>query len=212
MAAVTNSAEGKVILEGVSWETYERLLSENQEKGTRFAYDQGALEIIVVSFGHDNLSRKIALLVELIAAEMEIDIEVAGSTTFKREDLFKGFEPDESFYIREPERVRGKREIDLRKDPPPDLVIEVDITNPSLNKMTIFSAIGIAELWRYSKGHLSLLKLTEAGYIEISTSSLLPGVSSSVLNRFIERGRRLKRNVWIREIREWARKARPAES
>jgi Uma2 family endonuclease len=207
MAAVTNNAEGKVILEGVSWETYERLLSENPEKkGTRFTYDQGSLEIMVVYFEHENLSRLIGLLVELIAAEMEIDIEVAGSTTFQRKDLGKGFEPDESFYIREPERVRGKKKIKLPKDPPPDLVIEVDITSPSLNKLPIFAATGIAEVWRYSKENLRILKLTEAGYIETETSSLLPGVSSSVLNQFIERSRTIKRNVWIREIREWAGK------
>lgn len=117
----------------------------NRGKGTRFAYDQGSLEIMVVSFKHDNLSRRIGLLVELIAAEMDIDIEVAGSTTFKREDLFKGFEPDESFYIRQPKRVRGKKEIDLHTDPRPDLVIEVDSTSPSLNKLPLFSGIGITE-------------------------------------------------------------------
>src|SRR5439155_18540390 len=105
MAAVTNTAEQKVILEGVSWDTYERLLSENPDNtGTRFTYDQGTLEIMVVSFGHEDLSRTIAILVELIAGEMDIDCQAAGSTTFRRKKLAKGFEPDESFYIREPER------------------------------------------------------------------------------------------------------------
>ena len=207
MAAVTNTAEQKVILEGVSWETYERLLSANPENtGTRFTYDRGTLEIMVVSFRHENLSRRIATLVDLIAGETEIDFEAAGSTTFRREKLAKGFEPDESFYIREPDRVRGKKELDLSVDPPPDLVVEVDITSPSLDKLPIYSAIGVAEVWRYSNNTLSILKLRSGRYIETSRSSFLPGVTSSALNQFIERSRTLKRNVWMREVREWARR------
>src|SRR4051812_49130072 len=153
MAAVTNTAEQKVILEGVSWETYERLLAENHEKpGTRFTCDRGTLEIMVVSFNHEELSATIAKIVDLIAAEMEIDCVDARSTTFRREDLGKGFDPDGSFYIRQPERIRGKKEIDLRKDPAPDLIIEVDITSPSLNKQPVFWNIGVLEVWRYSNG------------------------------------------------------------
>src|SRR5580692_10050726 len=163
MAAVTDTSEQKVILEGVSWETYERLLAEHPEKpGTRFTYDRGALEIMVVSFKHEDLSRTIAKLVDLIAAEMEIDCVDAGSTTFRRKDLAKGFEPDGCFYFRNLERIRGKKEINLRKDPPPDLVIEVDITSPSLNKLPIFWNIGVSEVWRYSKGSLSIMQRGES--------------------------------------------------
>src|SRR5712671_749928 len=98
MAAVTNTSEQKVILEGVSWETYARLLAEHPDKpGTRFTYDQGALEIMVVSFKHEDLGRTIAMLISLIAAEMDIDCVDAGSTTFLRKDLAKGFEPDGCF-------------------------------------------------------------------------------------------------------------------
>jgi Uma2 family endonuclease len=206
MAAVTNTSEQKVILEGVSSETYERLLSENGENsGTRFNYDRGLLEIMTTSFGHEDFSNTIALLVDLIAGELDIDCVAAGRTTFRREDLEKGFEPDACFYIREPERIRGKKQIDLRKDPPPDLVIEVDIASPSPNKLPIYSSIGIVEVWRYTKDSLTILKETSSGYAEIPVSTLLPGVSSSVLNRFVEQRTTLKHNVWMREVRDWAR-------
>jgi len=206
MAAMTNGSEQKVILEGVSWNTYERLLSDYRDRpGTRFAYDQGTLEIMVVSFGHEDLNRTMAMLVELIAAEMETDCVCAGSTTFLRKDLAKGFEPDSCFYTREPEQIRGKKKIDLRKDPPPDLIIEVDITSPSLNKLPIYSGLGIAEVWRYTKSRLRILERTPSGYVETPVSSLLPGVSSSALNQLVERRAILKHNVWVREVREWAR-------
>jgi Uma2 family endonuclease len=203
---VTHATEQKVILEGVSWETYERLLAENLEKpGTRFAYDRGTLEIMVVSFNHEELCATIATLVNLIAAELEIDCADSRSTTFLRKDLAQGFEPDGSFYFRDPGRIRGKKEIDLRKDPPPDLVIEVDITSHSLNKLPIFWGIGVTEVWRYTKGRLRILERSESSYVETPMSSLLPRVQSSSLNDFIESRKVLKHNIWMREVREWAK-------
>src|SRR5689334_8883188 len=112
MASVLTPPEQKVILKGVSWETYVRLLSEHQESaGTRFNYDRGMLEIMVLSFEHETLKHTLSLLVELLAGEMGIDIEGAGSTTFRREDLNQGFEPDACFYIRQARKMRGKKEV-----------------------------------------------------------------------------------------------------
>ncbi len=83
--------------------------------------------------------------------------------------------------------MREKEEIDLRKDPPPDLVIEVDITSPSVKKLPIFWDIGVIEVWQYSKNSLAIMQRTESGYAESLVSSVLPGVSNSHLNNFIQR-------------------------
>src|SRR5260370_1173827 len=122
--------EERVVLENVSWETYERLLAESVESvGTRFTYDEGVLEIMVVSIAHENPNRTLAYLVEIVAAETDRDLHRAGSTTFKRKDLAKGFEPDSCFYIGHADQVRGKAELDPVKDPPPNLVIRFDYWN-----------------------------------------------------------------------------------
>jgi hypothetical protein len=114
-----------ILLSGVRWETYESLLTDMQDShAAHFAYDRGVLEIMAPSYEHDNLKHIIAVLVEVLAGEMEIDIEGGGSTTFRRQDLATGFEPDACFYIQHAERVRGKKQIDLAQDPPPDLIIE----------------------------------------------------------------------------------------
>lgn len=127
-----------VILHGVSWKTYESLLADHTDRSVpRFAYDQGELEIVSPSPKHEKLNRGLALLVEVVAEEFGIDVYDLGSTTFKREDLERGFEPDSCFYVQNEERVRGKDRIDLETDPPPDLVIEIDITSPSLDKHPI---------------------------------------------------------------------------
>src|SRR6266700_436280 len=140
----------RVILRRVSWETYERLLAEHEQcSSPRFTYDRGVLEIMSPSIRHERLNRSLATMCEVIAEELHIELDNAGSTTFKREDLTRGFEPDSCFYVQNVERVRDRDQIDLTVGPPPDLVIEIDISSSSLDRFPIFANIGVPEVWRY---------------------------------------------------------------
>jgi Uma2 family endonuclease len=198
-------AEQRLILHGVSWATYESLLADFQDSHAAFfAYDRGILEIQMPSLEHEKLKHRIATLVELLAIELAIDTEGAGSTTFQREDLARGFEPDACFYVQHAMLVRGKDQIDLSKDPPPDLVIEVDIANLSLNKMPIYAAVGVLEIWRYDRQGLKLFRLEEGEYRQLEESSILPGVTSAQLARFLEESQELTRPEWARRVRDWA--------
>lgn len=208
MEAVKKSpAEGKVLLRDVSWETYERLVAERGERRVpRFHYDRGVMEIMSPSKRHETMSRVAASLIEEIAVAMDLDFESAGSTTFKREDLDRGFEPDECFYFSgRIELVRGKGDIDLNAgDPPPDLVVEVDITSPSLDKLGIYARLGVAEVWRFAGGSAEILALRGGAYEAAGASLAFPSLSRETLARFIERGLTMKRPAWAREVREWA--------
>jgi Uma2 family endonuclease len=195
-----------VVLPNVSWETYERLLAEHQDPaGIRFSYDNGMLEIKVLSLRHENPNRKLAWLIEVLAEEMEVDIEPAGSTTFQREDLRKGFEPDSCFYIQNAEAIRGMEKIDLDVDPPPDLVIEVDITTDSLDKFPILAGIGVPEVWRYIAEKVTIYKLEGGGYVEAEHSLAFLALTSEMVTQFLEEGRQMKSSAWVRRVREWAR-------
>lgn len=137
---VKGPADQRVVLHGTSWETYERLLADHENHSApRFTYDRGELEIMSPSPEHEKLNRRLSQLVMALTEEMEIEAEDFGSTTFRREDLERGFEPDSCFYIQNEERVRGKDRIDLAVDPRPDLVIGIDITSPSINKLPIYA-------------------------------------------------------------------------
>jgi Uma2 family endonuclease len=205
MGAVLSLPEQKVILKGVSWETYERLLAEHEEQsGTRFTYDSGMLEIMVLSARHEKPNRTLALLVEVLAEEMHLDVERFGSTTFKRPDLYKGFEPDSCFYIQHLDAISGKEEIDLTMDPPPDLVIEVDITRPLLDKLPLYAAVGVPEVWRYDGERVSILRPAEAQYVEAAHSPALPPLTSAVATRFLRDSTQMRSTVWLRRVREWA--------
>jgi len=203
VSTVASIPEQKVILKGVSWETYERLLAEHEESsGTRFSYDRGTLEIMVLSARHEAIKHTVSLLVEVLAEELSIDVYGLGSTTFRREDIERGFEPDACFYIEREVDIRGKAEIDLKIDPPPDLVIEIDITSPSLDKFPIFAALGVQEVCRYDGQSISIFRLQNAWYFSETHSAALTGISCTLLNELIEASNQMKRTVWLRLVRE----------
>jgi Uma2 family endonuclease len=196
-----------VILKGISWETYERLLAEHTESsGTHFTYDQGRLEIMVLSAEREALKQVLEVLVEIFAEELNIDVRGFGSTTFRRADLDRGFEPDACFYIQHEPQVRGKREIRLSVDPPPDLIIEIDIFHPSLNKLPLFATLRIPEVWRFNDERVIILKLVGETYEELAESTVLPGVTSEALSQFVKENSQMQPTVWRRNVREWARK------
>jgi Uma2 family endonuclease len=121
--------ERRVTLYGVSWETYEHLLSDLADRSVpRLTFAQGVLEIMSPTAEHEEYNRTLAALVEFVATELRINIRRLGSTTFKREDLVKGFEPDTCFYIQSVPRIRGKRRIELPQDPP--LIYSLRLISP----------------------------------------------------------------------------------
>ncbi len=206
METIKSPAEQRVVLHNIGWNTYERLLADHESNSApRLTYDRGELEIMSPSPEHEALNRSIALLVEFVAAEMGIDVYDLGSTTFKREDLERGFEPDSCFYIENEERVRGKDRIDLAVDPPPDLVIEIDITSPSFSKLPIYAQIGVPEVWRYDGARMKILVLEGPDYVETTESIFLPPVTSNALTDLVEKSKAARRTIWLERVREWAR-------
>ncbi len=210
MVTVKSPAEGRVLLRNASWETYERLMAEREERPVpRFFYDRGVLEILSPSKKHEEISDIMESLVKELAMELEIDVLAAGSTTFKREDLERGFEPDGCFYFGAAAgRVRAMDDIDLDAgDPPPDLVVEADITSSSLEKLPIYARLGVAEVWRYAGGRPDILGLRGEGYERMAQSRFLSPLTSEDLVRFVEEGLRKERPGWVREVRRWVRAA-----
>jgi Uma2 family endonuclease len=213
METVKTPAEQRVVLHNIGWNTYERLLADHENNSApRFTSDRGELEIMSPSPEHEAYNRSIALLVEFLAAELGIDVYNLGSTTFRREDLERGFEPDSCFYIENEERVRGKARIDLDVDPPPDLVIEIDITSPSFSNLPIYAQIGVPEVWRYDGERLKIVVLEGSEYAETAESTVVPPVTSNVLSSFMEKSTTTKRTVWLEAVREWARNDSQKES
>jgi Uma2 family endonuclease len=206
MATLASTTESRVILEGVSWSTYVCLLAElGEHRKARLAYDQGTLEIMAPYFGHEWLNRLLADIITALAFGKHLSIEQAGSTTFRREDVERGFEADSGFYFGDQAvAMRGRERIDLQVDPPPTLVVEIDLTHPSLDKFPIYAALGVTEVWRYDGLHVWFYRLGGQGYTPVETSAVLPGVTTQDIARFIETGRETDRQVLFDEVRAWA--------
>jgi Uma2 family endonuclease len=197
----------KLILQGVGWDFYERILEEFADSNAlHFAYDDGFLEVEVPLFKHEAPSRILSDLVTTICAELNIDIVNVGSTTFRDRAKSKGCEPDTGFYIQNESKIRGLKEIDLSVNPPPDLVIEIDVTSPSLDKMPIYAASGVPEIWLFKGEKVVFHKLYGEFYQEIERSIALPILNSGEVTEFLKRGLTESSSKWIREIREWTNK------
>jgi len=204
MATVLSLPEQRVILRNVSWQTYENLLSDHVDvSAPRFTFDQGVLEIMSPSSEHEEYNRTLALLVEVLAEELHMDIRNLGSTTFKREDFERGFEADSSFYIQTAERMSSRNHVDPAVDPPPDLVIEIDITRSALSKFPVYAHFGVPEIWRYDGKRVAIFRLTGGEYIESEGSAAFPEVYSADLSRFLEQAKLLKRTAWLSVLRSW---------
>ena len=205
MRTVLTPPEQRVVLHNVSWETYERILAEHTDcRSPRFTFDHGELEIVTLSAEHERPSERIADLAKVLADVMDLEVEALGSTTFKRQELERGFEPDSCFYVENFERVRGKDRIDLAVDPPPDLVVEVDITSPSISKLPMFAEFGVPEVWRFDGERLAMLRLKSGGYEEVVTSEVFPGVSAQSISQLLAHGWSLGGTGWLRLARAWA--------
>lgn len=208
MTTLAIATESRVILDGVSWYTYESLLEDlGEHHKVRLAYDQGMLEIMAPYFGHEWLNRLLADMITALAFGKNLPIEQAGSTTFRREDLERGFEPDSCCYFGdEAVLMRGRERIDLRTDPPPTLVVEIDLTHPSLDKLPIYAALGVVEVWRCDGQHVWFYRLGDNGYSTVNTSTVLDRITTQDIMSFIEQGRETDRQVLFDEVRAWARR------
>lgn len=206
MVALLIPPHRQVVLQGVSWGTYQGLIHDLEANpGQRLTYDQGKLEIMVPLPPHEGYKKLIGRLVEAVTEETETEIRSLGSTTWSREDLRKGLEPDQCYYIQHEQAVRGKDEIDLTLDPPPDLAIEVDSTSSSLNRMAIYSALGVPEVWRFDGETLTIYALVNGEYRTQETSTVLPLLQQQDLSRFLQVSRIMGETNWVRTFRQWVR-------
>lgn len=164
------------------------------------------------SFGdyelHEGTKKLLERLLEALTEELDQPLKSFGSTTLNRDDLRQGAEPDSCYYIQHASQIVGRR-IDLARDPPPDLVLEVDISSPSVLRMEIYAQLGVAELWRYLQGSVQILRLENGPFVACDPSPTFPMVSTAVLNEFLQAAEMQDETAWIRSWRRWIREQLP---
>jgi Uma2 family endonuclease len=191
-------------LSGISWETYETLLEEMSDRRLRLTYNRGNLEIMAPSPEHEFSKTLIGRFVETLAEESAVPIYPLGSTTFKRPKL-SGAEPDECFYIDNIEAVRGKKRLDFNEDPAPDLVIEIDVTSSSQNRLQVYADLGVAEVWVYNGESLVIQQLQNCTYITSPTSQFFPNLPILEIAIFLQQAGQTDYLELVKAFRNWVR-------
>lgn len=198
--------EERFLLTGISWTFYLAFCEELGERRIRLSFDRGSLEIMVTKSPHEYYKKMLAKLVEAIVLERDIPVRSGGSMTFQREDLQKGFDPDECWWIAHEAKVRAVRDFDFQNDPPPDLAIEVEITSSLVNRIGIYAAMGVAELWRFNGRKLRFLLLQDDGtYQESATSRAFDFLKPEHLQPFLVWDEQADETARVRQFVNWLR-------
>ena len=202
-------AEERVVLHHISWETFERLLAEaGEQRHTHFHFWNNRLDIMSPLARHEGSNRFIDDLIRAIAEELNLNLRKLGSLTLKRRDRKAGGEPDSCYYIQNEPDVRHCQEIDLQTNPPPDLVLEIDITSPSDYRLPIYASLGVPELWKYDGRTLQYYMLQQDRYIAVDCSPTFPWLPAEVVVEYIDKRLEMGEMQAIRAFKAWIQKIR----
>ncbi|MCY3019974.1 MAG: Uma2 family endonuclease [Planctomycetota bacterium] len=195
----------RFVLHGVDWRFYDTVLKALGDRHIFVTYDRGSLELMSPSSEHECYKIALRRIIETVAFELAVEIRSCGSTTFRREDLERGLEPDECYYIKNAALLNGVMKIDLERHPPPDLAVEIDVTSSSLDRQAVYAALGVAELWRYDGRRLRVYHLRRGQYKLSGKSLNLPFLPLREVERFLEAAPGSQEMAWLRSLQQWVR-------
>ncbi len=190
--------------DGVQWMQYEQLLHNLSETSSvRIFYDQGRMEIMSPLPAHEKPIKILHTLITTLRDTLDIDIESLGPSTLKEELTSKGAEPDDSFYVQNAAAVIGREDLDLQHDPPPDIVIESDLTSSSLDRFAIYAGLGVSEIWRVFNRRVEVWLLNDLAYFESENSRAFPFLTVEVLNEHLTLGLIEGERKTAKNFRQW---------
>jgi Uma2 family endonuclease len=206
MAAVEPPHDQCFLLRDLDWSRYRAIADAVGESHLRLTYDCGRLELMRPSYGHQRCSALLARVVGVLTEELDMPRQSGGSTTLNQENLDCALETDQCFYLEHEAAARGKRQIDLATDPPPDLAIEVDVSRSSLCRMNSYARLGVPEVWRFDGAGLRVYTLTEdARYVESATSPHFPFLPLAAVQAFLLRGNEMDETRLVKLFRQRVR-------
>jgi Uma2 family endonuclease len=200
------SVTHRFVLDNISWETYDRLLREVGQRHIRLTYDEGELEIMTLSFAHEQYGEFLASLLMMLTLELSIPMRSGGSTTLRRKIKRKGLEPDKCFWFQHESRMRLRKKWRPDRDPPPELALEIDVTRSWLDRMGIYAALGVAEVWRWNGRSLRVYYLDPQGKYRVAEASpLFPFLPLDGLVRFLVLGENEDQTTVRQRFAAWVR-------
>jgi Uma2 family endonuclease len=194
------------LMEEVSWESYEKLLRDIGNRPIRVTYDEGRMEIMSPLPEHEDAKTVIGRMIEMLTFMLDMPSKGLGSTTFRRREKSKGLEPDECYYFRDEQMMRGRKRLNLKIDPPPELVVEIDVMSRSIRREPIYAALGVPEIWRHRTRRLDCLHLIDGEYHVRKMSLAFPFLEPALLQRFIDKAAVDGDTKMMRQFVAWVKK------
>lgn len=206
-SALQPIGEQRVVLRGLSWEGYLQILDAlPQSRGSRLTYDDGVLEITVPLEDHEFAGRLIECFIRTLVELIGLRMKTMGSTTMSYPRFKKAAEPDNAYYLQNQPLVKG-RNVDFSQDPPPDLVVEVDITHTDIAKNQFYASLGVPEFWRFNGKVWRIYQLQEGVYVEVEASPTFPQIPKEWLYAFLKEAKedeiqaiQVLRSQWHQEM------------
>ncbi|GAB4470788.1 MAG: Uma2 family endonuclease [Elainellaceae cyanobacterium] len=206
ITAAPAQSEERVVLQNVSWRLYEQLLQElGESRAVRLTYDQGTLELMSPLLPHESSKCSLDRLIAVLAEELALNFRSVGSLTCKREDLQRGVEPDSAYYLQNEPLIRQNAQIQLPNDPPPDLVVEIEYSSAALDKLPIYAALGVPELWRYDGRSLLIYALVGGVYAETDLSPTFATIPVKQIPSFLQLAATVGEIEMVKQFRAWVR-------
>jgi Uma2 family endonuclease len=199
--------EQHFFLSGVSWDSYLAIGNALPDRpGLRLTYDGGSLEFMTTSSRHEIYKKWLSRFIETIAEELNRPIAPGGHMTMQRADLDKGIEGDDIYWIENELAMRGKLTWVPEVDPPPDLALEIEVSRSVINRLDIYAALRIPEVWTFDGSDIRVRWLQPDGTYQLSdTSKAFPEVPVHELVRFVVPDPDTDFLTAVRNLRTWLR-------
>ncbi len=208
-AAISTSAEGDqcVVLRRIGWRGYLTMLRVRGDRSRpSMIYLDGDLSLVSPAMVHERLSQRIGLFVTLVALGLRVDCLHTGHTTFRWRAKKGGVEGDHTYYFANEARVRGKTEVDLRVDPPPDLAIEIVHTHKADDALKVYRRLGVPEVWVCDEEELIIRVLRPSGrYARVASSVCLPDLTAADVLEWMKKPWETPDLTWMEDVQRWVR-------
>jgi Uma2 family endonuclease len=179
----------------------------------RISYDNGSLHVMTISAEHEKYSDFIKSLIAGIRLRLQIDILAFGSATMRKPKRSAGHEPDGCFYVQTAPLIGNRIQLDFETDPPPDIVVEIDLHHDSRSRFRVYAALGVPEIWRYDGQAMTIYHVSEEGdgqeYVAGDTSAALPMLTAQLLTEMVERMRNEGELKALLAFDEWLQSQAP---
>lgn len=201
----------RFVVYDLAWKQYRQISDALTGTRVRLTYDRGVLELMTKSTLHGLLSQLYGDFLVILADEFDLPLRCTGDMTCDRADLERGTEPDQSYYLVNAPRILARVQIDFAIDPPPDLMIEVDLSRSSDVRLGIYAALSVPEVWQVGADSLAILQLNAAGeYGTSEQSRYFPGIALREAVTIANRRDQVDDLTLQREFRAWVRQQRGA--